>query len=163
MKKVFWIATVVVLFSIQPGCNSNSEPAPGVTAQATQSSEHEMELAVYMGRMQLYMNKLFFAGTVQNADLRDFYIHELEEAMEEIAEAKVIDDGVDISQNIEMFGLAQLEVFEKAIAENPTQFTESYNAFVNSCNSCHVASKYPFIIIKEPTNPVFDNQVYEVN
>lgn len=163
MKKLFWIAAVVVAFVVQPGCNSTSGPAPGTSTQPIQEAEPEIELAISMGRMQLFMNKLYFAGIAGNAELRDFYIHEIEEAMDEIAQADVKEDGVDISQNIEMFGLAQIEVFEKAIAENPEQFTEAYNAFVNACNSCHTASKYPFIIIKEPTNPVFDNQVYEVN
>jgi hypothetical protein len=161
MKAWIFVSILITAVLFQTGCDSGNQPAPGLSSTPAQHAAPEIELAVIMGRMQLYMNKLYFAGIGNNKELRDFYIHEIEEAMEDLVDGKVMHDGVDISQNMEMFGVAQLDVFEKAIEANPDQFKEAYNAFVNACNSCHIASKYPFIIIKEPTTPVFDNQVYE--
>lgn len=40
-----------------------------------------------------------------NAGLAAFYLHELEEAMEELVEAAVVDDGVDGSAQMRLFGL----------------------------------------------------------
>jgi hypothetical protein len=122
----------------------------------------EPELAIYMGRLQLFMNKLYFAGINQNDELSAFYIHEIEETLEELVAAKIIDDGIDISLNTQLFGLNQLENFEKQLEDKSTDFKNAYSLLVQSCNNCHSVSKHPFIVIKEPTNPVFDNQVYEV-
>ncbi len=159
MMKTYVVGALALLLWLPFACTEQPQSPPGV--QQVSAPAPEIELAVLMGRMQLYMNKLYFAGIHNNEPLRDFYIHELEEIMEDIRDGEVTHDGVDISTNIKLFGLDQLEVFEKAI-ENNEDFKASYNIFVQACNSCHMASKYPFIIIKEPTNPVFDNQVYEV-
>lgn len=149
------IALVTTFFS----CTNQSESAPGTAAAS--ESHYEVDLIQSMGRMQLYMNKLYFAGINGNTELRDFYIHEIEETMETIEEGNVMHEGVNISQNIKLFGLDQLEVFERAISADTSGFKSAYGQLLLSCNNCHTASKYPFIVLKEPTNPVFDNQVYE--
>lgn len=158
------ILTLATAIFLPAACNQVQSPPPGASDEPTPPAElqHEVELVAVMGRMQLYMNKLYFAGINDNKELRDFYVHEIEEAIEEIVDGSVTHEGVDISTNMEMYGATQLEVFEKALAEN-NDFKDAYNNFVNACNSCHKASKYPFIIIKEPTNMVFDNQVYTVD
>lgn len=165
LKWIFFAATFTIVLAFV-GCSNSTSTPPGAKVQAGVSSdeddhehEHGVELVLLMGRMQLFMNKLYFAGTGNNPQLRDFYVHEMEEIMEEIAEGEVMHEGVNISQNMKMYGVAQLEAFEEAL-EAGKDFTGAYNGLVNACNSCHTASKYPFIIIKEPTKPVFDNQVY---
>lgn len=151
----------LMILLIAAACNQVQNPTPEPASDSTDNHDKEVELALIMSRLQLYMNKLYFSGINDNTELRDFYVHEIEESMEEISGGNVTHEGVDISQNMQMFGLSQLEVFEQALAEE-ADFSEAYGDFVNACNSCHTASKYPFIIIKEPTNPVFDNQVYEI-
>ena len=150
------LALTFYLFSKMP-VSGSAEDKPN-----TEVHTEEPELAIYMGRLQLYMNKLYFAGINQNDALAAFYIHELEEALEEIVAAKIVDEGIDISMNTQLFGLNQLENFEKQIENKSTDFNDAYALLVKSCNNCHAVSKHPFIVIKEPTNPVFDNQVYEV-
>lgn len=161
MKSSIWIVAVFASLIFAISCNQTSQQPPGISNENSPVLEQEIELAVLMGRMQLYMNKLYFAGINGNDELRDFYIHELEEITEEIEDGEVMHEGVNISQNMQMYGSAQLKAFEEAVADNSKDFKSAYNGFVNACNSCHTASKYPFIIIKEPTKPVFDNQVYE--
>ncbi len=161
MKSSIWIIAVFASLLFAISCNQTNQQPPGVTDQESPVLKKEVDLVALMGRMQLFMNKLYFAGIGENKELRDFYVHELEETMEEIEEGEVMHEGVNISQNMQMYGSAQLKVFEDALAENSTDFKTAYNGFINACNSCHTASKYPFIIIKEPTKPVFDNQVYE--
>lgn len=161
MRSSIWILAGCVSLFLAVSCNQTNQQPPGVSNPNSPVLEKEVELVALMGRMQLYMNKMYFAGINENEELLDFYIHELEEAIEEIEDGEVMHEGVDISQNMQMYGSPQLEAFEEAIANNSKDFKSAYNGFVNACNSCHTASKYPFIIIKEPTKPVFDNQVYE--
>lgn len=161
MKHINWIFAIFISLLFILSCNQTNQQPPGVSNPNTPILENEVELVALMGRMQVFMNKLYFAGINENTELRDFYIHELEETMEEIENGEVMHEGVNISQNMQMYGTAQLEVFEEALADGSKDFNSAYNGFVNACNSCHTASKYPFIIIKAPTKPVFDNQVYE--
>ncbi len=157
MKYSIVIAFIIVL-TLGVACNIETNTDP---FKPTDRHDHgEVDLVMLMGRMQLYMNKLYFAGINNNKELRDFYVHELEEAMAEISEGNVTHEGVDISENMKLYGVSQLNIFEKAL-EQDRDFNDAYRAFINSCNSCHMVSKYPFIIIQKPTNPVFDNQVYE--
>ena len=159
MKYSVVIAFILALIlGVACSIETNTD-APKNTAHHGQS---EIDLVMLMGRLQLYMNKMYFAGINDNTELRDFYVHEIEEIMEEISEGEVTHEGVDISQNMKLYGVSQLEIFEKAL-EQDRDFNDAYRGFLNTCNSCHMVSKYPFIIIKEPTNPVFDNQVYEAN
>lgn len=151
---------IVGLLLVGPVACTESTSPPGVESNH-HDDEHEesVDLIMLMGRLQLFMNKLYFSGINNNGPLSEFYIHEIEETMEEIAEGEVTHEGVDISANMESFGLAPLENLERAI-ESGKDFKDAYNGLVSSCNACHQASKYPFIIIKEPTNMIFDNQVY---
>ena len=67
-----------------------------------------------MGRIQRYHQKLWLAGEAGNTELAKFYLHEMEEAMEEIAEGHVVEDSVDVSANMRTYGLATVELVEKA-------------------------------------------------
>jgi hypothetical protein len=124
--------------------------------------EEGPELAVYMNYLQLYMNKLWFAGSNGNFELAAFYAHELEEVAEELVESEIIDDGYNISQLIKQMLLPAIEEVETAIKEeNVALFKDGYTLAVNSCNACHNVTKHAFIKISTPKTPVFDNQVYE--
>lgn len=162
MKQIFVAATVFLLAAVT-ACNTNNsqQSAPTSQAEGHHHEDSEIDLVMMMGRLQLFMNKLYFAGVNDNAELRDFYVHEIEETMEEIAEGNVQHEGVDISSNMKTYGLSQLELFEKAL-ESDRGFDEVYSEFINSCNSCHIVSKYPFIKITVPSTPALDNQVFEL-
>jgi len=117
----------------------------------------EIELAIYMGRLQLFADKLWWAGKAQNKELVQFYLHEMEEAMEEVHEAGIVHDGVNISDLVEPYGLLAIERMEK-IDLDSASFSNGYSDLVSSCNGCHKASNYSFIKIKIPESPVFSNQ-----
>lgn len=128
--------------------------------QSHQDEEHEeFELAVYMNRLQLFANKLYFAGKAENKTLFDFYLHEMEETMEEVIDEKLIDDGVDISENMAGFGYKQIKLFKtKNDEQGFVDFENNYANLVNSCNGCHMVSKHPYIVIKNPETVTLDNQ-----
>ena len=126
--------------------------------------EHEdIEVAYVMAHLQRHFNKLYFAGTNDNWDLAGFYVHEMEEAMEEIIDGKIVDDGVDLSQLMSVMGLMPLETLEDAVKkQDKTAFLGAYDAQVLQCNSCHVNSKHPYIKLKAPQTPFMDNQIFTV-
>lgn len=129
-----------------------------------QEGEEHYELAVVMGRFQLYANKLWFSGMAGNTELADFYAHELEEAMEEVAEQNLTENGQSITEQIKIWGLEPLEKLEEATATGDKQaFEQSYDALVSSCNGCHVTCGYSWVRIKRPETPAFDNQWYTKN
>lgn len=117
------------------------------------------ELSVLMLRLQIHMDKLFWAGKAQNWPLAAFYAHELEETLEAITAAKIVDDGVNVSVLAKPMLGGALKGVSTAV-EKKTGFMGAYTATVKACNGCHAATKHGFIRIKLPTRPIFDNQVY---
>lgn len=131
------------------------------SVQPTVPEPQHFELATAMGKLQYFVNKLYFSYKNSNKPLADFYLHELEEAFEEIEEANVMDDGIHISDNIKTFGISGINNFERFMEDNPTMFEEHYQGLINACNACHIASKHPFINITVPTIPVSSNQEFK--
>lgn len=134
----------------------------GVGAQVTTpgAEEHEdIEVAVYMGRIQRFHQKWWLAGKAGNADLAKFYLHEMEEAMEEIADAGVTDEGVDVSAAMRTYGLTTVEHLEKTLEKEGVAAMHGEAAmFANTCTSCHLATGHGYIRIKEPAAVDFPDQ-----
>lgn len=124
--------------------------------------EEEFEVAVYMNRLQLYSAKLYFAGEAGNDELAHFYLHELEEVIEEVVEAKISDEGIPVSANMKTYGEPAIKMLEQALEnEQGISFESAYENLVTSCNSCHIATKHEFIRIRKPQSLPLDNQDFE--
>ena len=123
--------------------------------------EDEIEVAVVMSHIQRHANKLFFAGNKANWPLASFYVHELEESMEEIEDGHIIEDDINISTLMKAMGIPALEVLEDAIEKkNVEEFNSAYINLLTNCNNCHQASGHPYIVIINPTTPALDNQQF---
>lgn len=120
-----------------------------------------LEVAVYMGRIQVYANKLWSAGKAGNLRLADFYRHEMKEAMEEVANAGILDDGVDVSAKMSAYGIRELDAIKAAFKANGLKdFDAQFATLVNTCNSCHRDCNKPFVHIKVPTYTRYDDQEF---
>ena len=73
--------------------NSAPVSASVTVADSTEMESEELEVAVLMQRFQWNVNKLYFAGMANNKPLANFYLHELEESMEELAEHPIEENG----------------------------------------------------------------------
>lgn len=136
--------------------------APAETS-GSEHDEHEHEgiLVVGMGRLQVYADKLYFAGKAGNAPLVDFYLHEIEEVMEAIADASIVEDGHDISSYIKQMGLATVEGLEEGgILSNLDTFDQGYLTLINACNGCHTVTEHAMIKVQVPERAAFTNQNY---
>lgn len=125
------------------------------------SKEEEIEVADYMAKLQRYADKLWFAGKNDNDSLVAFYVHEIEESMEIVADNEIMDEGVNVSQLMTIMGLPALENFESSIKRSAKDsFEIHYQNLITGCNNCHRLSKHGFIKIIKPENPAYDNQIY---
>lgn len=121
--------------------------------------DEHLELAVYMGRIQVHFSKLYFAAKADNLPLTKFYTHEINESFETIINANVVDEGHDISALAKQLGEEPFQRFEKNIEENGfIDFDREYNDLILNCNGCHVSTDHSFIKITIPENPPVGNQ-----
>jgi hypothetical protein len=122
--------------------------------------EH-FELAAPMGKMQVFMDKLYFSGKSSNWELVNFYLHEIEEQVEKIVDAKIVEDDLQISVLAASHLDPKIKSLEAATSlENNDRFLKEYDILVNNCNECHVATKHGFIKITVPVESMFHNQDY---
>ena len=120
-----------------------------------------VNLVQEMGQLQKFVNKLYFSSKSKNKALTEFYIHELEEVMENIQKGDIVKNRQKISTLIESFGLKSLETYEKNIFKDDFENLDvHYQALTLQCNNCHAVSGYGFIQIQKPTQVFMDNQIF---
>ncbi len=114
------------------------------------SHEGEVELAPFMGRMQVFSQKLGYSLQAQNAELAGFYLHELEETIEEIQELVPTHDGSPIGKMAEQMMVPVMEQLEKALKTKTTTWQRRwplYKDIIATCNDCHRATAHSYIRI----------------
>lgn len=143
---------------------SNSSDSTQQIGLDKEEHEEEFEVAPIMGRIQVYANKLWFAGKGENWELASFYVEEIEEGLEEIEESDAEENGVLLSKAVLEWGLEPLEELEKATeAKDPVLFEQEYENMTINCSGCHVTTQHGYIKIVKPTAPIFTNQKYSIN
>jgi hypothetical protein len=107
-------------------------------------------LYLVMNQMQDQVHKLSYAIEAENAELADFYLHELEEGAEALISANVMYHGEPIGELTKTMLLPYIEYLEEAADEQRWGDARNrFSALVNSCNSCHSATGYPSIVVTE--------------
>ena len=134
--------------------------------QTPPHSNHEEdeaeELAVTMGHLQRFADKLYFAGIYQNWELASFYVEEMEESAEMIEKAKIMEDGKNVSLLMGQMLLPQLKAMDQAVKQKSLpEFQAVYKAMIQNCNACHGATDHAFIQITIPQKPTYGNQEYK--
>ena len=123
--------------------------------------EEDVELGVIMAHVQRYTEKLYFSGKAGNAPLAGFYLHELEETVEDLAKKKVVDDGMPVGEMAGAMLNPALQRLRALDFKDPAAFEKEYVALVETCNACHAATKHGFVKIKVPKTPTYQNQSFE--
>ncbi|MCC6937325.1 MAG: hypothetical protein IT226_03815 [Flavobacteriales bacterium] len=152
----------VVFFQVSGMEQARNEQgsAPRAAEEPNGKPEH-MEVAVYMGRLQRFHQKLWLAGNVGNAELAKFYLHEMEETMEAIADGHVVEQGVNVSAAMETHGLPAIGKLEDLLEkEGVGAMHANGGILVEGCNNCHVATEHAYIRIKEPEAAAFPDQYF---
>jgi hypothetical protein len=113
-------------------------------------------LADIMNALQLRHLKLYFAGRAQNWELADF---ELRQVRAGLAEAAVLYSGLPVT-NITTLA-APVQALSDAIkAKDERKLMNAFGQITNGCNACHQSMDRKFIVIAQPTQPPFSNQLF---
>ncbi|MBK9289596.1 MAG: hypothetical protein IPN38_18470 [Flavobacteriales bacterium] len=137
--------------------NVQGRPTPLVQA----APAPDFEVAIYMGRIQVYMHKLYWAGMAKNLPLAEFYRHEIKEVMEEVAKAGVVEDGINVSEKMSLYGIRTIDGMKAHFKEKGLEgFTEQYAGLVNTCNTCHRETGHPMIQVQVPMENRYTDQVF---
>ncbi len=157
MKVSKWMAATI--FMVVIACTAEQTDSVSTEKKSVEHSSEEFELAPHMANLQRYLEKMYWSAKEENELLHEFYAHEIEETMEEIHEAGVMEDGVNISYNMMSFGIKALETYEKRIEENGfSDYDNQFKNLINGCNGCHLVSKKGMIVIQAPTVNHYSSQ-----
>lgn len=127
--------------------------------QSLESEINELkkpDLYVLMNQLQEQVHKLRYSIDNENAELADFYIHELEEAIEAITDANVEYQGQPVGQLTQNMLVPAVELLEDALdARDWIKVREKLGVMVQSCNNCHVSTGFSSIVVleKAESNP----------
>jgi len=126
-----------------------------LTLAGAPAAAAEPGVATLMERMLTYIHKLQLSVAARNAPLADFYLHELEETAEYIAEHVESYDDQPVGLLTEQMLLPAIEELEDAVEDADWAIGDKrFAALLESCNSCHVASGYGEIrIVPASGNP----------
>ncbi|MBK8498017.1 MAG: hypothetical protein IPL52_04170 [Flavobacteriales bacterium] len=137
---------------------------PAAIGAHAEEEHEEIEVAVSMGRLQRFHQKWWLAGKAGNAELARFYLHEMEEAMEMIADGHVMDEGVNVSEKMETYGVATVNNLAALLdSAGVGAMHAEASTLVKACNSCHMATKHAYIRIKVPDTAAFPDQDFAPN
>ncbi len=105
----------------------------------------EAGLVEKMSKLQYFVHKTGLALKADNARLTGFYVHELEEMIEELEEFGQY-KSYAIGKLIEDMLVPEFEHLEKQVkhGDSAAQW-KAYNKLIESCNSCHNATAHGFI------------------
>ena len=121
-----------------------------------------IEVAVFMQRLQVFANKLYASSSNGEDELVEFYLHEMGEVMDQLVEANVSEDGFNVSENMEIFGIRALEEYSKAYAGKVGNADEYHMALVMKCNACHTASGHGFLQMSLPSSDRIEGQLMDL-
>ncbi|PWN07302.1 hypothetical protein [Rhodohalobacter mucosus] len=151
---LFFTSVLFLALSCTSQSGEQNKQAPAAGEQIDEG-ESEIALIYRMSFINLYSQKLWFAGMQENWELADIYSHEIEEITDGIIRQNIIDDGINVSELMESMIAPQIELMEQAIDNRDSgQFENRFNTLIQTCNQCHTASNYGAVRITVPqTNP----------
>jgi len=108
----------------------------------------ESGLVAKMSKLQYFMHKTGLALKAENTRLAGFYVHELEETIEELEDFGRYKSH-DIGKLTEKLLMPEFEQLEKQVKHGQAAAQwRAYENVINSCNGCHKATAHEFIRIE---------------
>ncbi|WP_462137286.1 hypothetical protein [Candidatus Mycalebacterium sp.] len=139
MKFVFLLLAVVLSFST----------VTSVRADEGGSGHGGEDLIGRMTALQYFLHKAGLALNESNFQLADFYLHEIEETLEEVEKVKSYDGHPVGKMSAAMLGEVFRSLEEAVEKEDRRVAKKAYGKMVEACNSCHLATEHGFIKIRD--------------
>jgi len=126
--------------------------ALGVIVPAQASDE--VDLVRHMATLQYMSHKANLAVEARNKPLANFYVHEIEEIIEDLETVETF-DGYAIGTLVKKLLTPSFEALEDSVkAGNWEAADEDFDKLVASCNSCHKTTDHGYIhIVRSSVNP----------
>ena len=147
MKSCRVLATAVACFFALPAVS------PPLSAESGKGGAEG--LVAKMGYLQRHLHKLDLSVQAENAELAGYYIHELEELVEELAQAGVVYEGHQVGTLTESMLTPAIEALESAL-ETGDNADAAVGGLVAQCNACHVATERPWMKIERARSNPFN-------
>lgn len=114
----------------------------------TVSAGGESGLIDKMGKLQYFTHKTGLSLKADNKELAAFYIHELEESIEDL-ETFGQYKKFDIGKMTKKVLLPEFNGLEKAFKSGNAESTwNAFNSMIKSCNTCHDSTNHGFVKIR---------------
>lgn len=113
-----------------------------------------VDLVKHMGTMQYMAHKAGLSIDARNQPLADFYVHEIEEIIEELETVQSF-DGHPIGELVESMLLPGFENLEGAVKSGDWEAaTQRFDDMLSACNSCHETTAHAYVRIQRSrSNP----------
>jgi len=122
------------------------------------------EVGVLMGQVRTEHAKLYYAGEAHNWELADYFLEELNEALQAVQTYNdhFEDFPTPLSELVpQLVGPSLGELHQAIRAKDPKRFASAYQSLTAACNACHAALKRPFIHVQPPAHQEFFNQRFD--
>lgn len=138
-------AAVLLLIGLCSACvTAVSLPSGGASAD---EHEEEVELAALMTPLQSYAHKLGLAMKAENNRLADFYLHEVEELLEEIEDVETY-EGMPVGRPTSVIMFPLVADLKSALSKGEWETSMlRYKDLLTGCNRCHTALEHEYIQI----------------
>lgn len=136
----------------QQGPEAVADEPESVEQAAGEDEEHEgdeVHLAAAMEELGRRYASVWYGAQAQNTAFVDYQIHEIEEVIDDMRSARPVEHGVDIVEFFDANIFPALERLEETL-ENNQDFEAAYDAVIQQCNACHIATEHGFIKVKRP-------------
>lgn len=150
------VALIAMAFALLAPARA-AEEAQTPAAKETYASG----LGEIMSLQQMRHLKLWFAGAAKNWALADYELDELKEGFDDVIKFFPTKDDMPIGQMAGSTVVPVLPDVKSAIdAHDGAKFAAAFDKLTVACNSCHQASKHPFIVIQRPASSPYSNQSF---
>lgn len=129
------------------GGSTDSDRASGEQASGEQASG-EAELARHMANLQRWTHKAALALEARNADLADFYLHEVEETVETVQAEAPTYEGYPVGELTEKLLVPAVASLDTALDRGEWPAVDRrVGGLQQACNECHRATDHGFVRI----------------
>lgn len=133
---------IVLLIVSALGCTSRGQE------ESTDEAPEDVELAQQMATLQRWTHKTVLALDAKNAELGEFYLHEVEETLERIEDDVPTYEGHQIAELTEQMLVPSVEALDRAVDDGAWPTVERrVQELAQSCNRCHRETDHGFVRI----------------
>lgn len=123
-----------------------------LSADEAEGHEPGEGLLAWMGQLQVMSHKAHLSVEARNAELAEFYLHELDETMEGIEQEVATYDGFPVGAMTTQLLSPRIEALDEAVEANDWEAAGAASReLFEACNSCHRATEHGYIVV-EPSS-----------